>query len=174
MPAVAGPDGYDDIIMGPTDRATRPGDLLIVDTGTTYDGYFCDFDRNFAFGEPSDAAKRAHETLWRASAAGIAAARPGATASDVWRAQAAVLEAGGSLGSNVERLGHGLGLRLTESPSNTPGDDTLLEPGMVLTIEPGMAHRPGCMIVHEENLVVREGGAELLTRRAARELPVVG
>jgi len=170
----SGPGGYDNIIMGPSDRPLGAGDLLIIDTGATYDGYFCDFDRNFAFGHLDEEAKRAHEVVWQATEAGIAAALPGATTSDLWRAQMAVLEAGGSLGNNVGRLGHGLGLQLTEPPSNMPGDDTPLEPGMVLTIEPGMAFAPGRMIVHEENLVVREDGAELLTARAPREIPVVG
>ncbi|MBT6137238.1 MAG: aminopeptidase P family protein, partial [Rhodospirillaceae bacterium] len=50
MVAGSGPGGYDNIIMGPTDRVPDPGDILIIDTGARYDGYFCDFDRNFAFG----------------------------------------------------------------------------------------------------------------------------
>jgi Xaa-Pro aminopeptidase len=173
MPGVAGPGGYDNIIMGPTDREIERGDILIIDTGSTYDGYYSDFDRNYGFGEVDDAARRAHEVVWQATEAGIAAARPGATTTDVWRAQAKVLEEGGSMGNSVGRLGHGLGLELTEPPSNMPGDDTELTAGMVLTIEPGMEYAPGKMIVHEENIVVREHGAVLLSRRAPRELPIV-
>jgi Xaa-Pro aminopeptidase len=52
-----------------------------------------------------------------------------------------------------------------------PGDGTVLTEGMVLTIEPGIEYAPGRMIVHEENLVVRAGAPELLTRRAPREMP---
>ncbi|MGH9203602.1 MAG: M24 family metallopeptidase, partial [Vicinamibacterales bacterium] len=170
---VAGPGGYDNIIMGPTDRRIERGDILIIDTGTTYDGYYCDFDRNFTFGLPTDAARRAHETVWDATEAGIRAARPGATTTDLWRAMMRVLEAGGSLGNNVGRMGHGLGLQLTEPPSNMPGDETPIVANIVLTIEPGMEYSPGRMIVHEENIVVREDGAELLTRRAPREMWVV-
>ncbi len=171
---VAGPAGYDNIIMGPTDRRIERGDILIIDTGTTYDGYYCDFDRNFAFGPPTDAARRAHEAVWDATEVGIRAARPGATTTDLWRAMMRVLEAGGSLGNNVGRMGHGLGLQLTEPPSNMPGDDTPIVANMVLTIEPGMEYAPGKMIVHEENIVVHADGAELLTRRAPREMWVVG
>ena len=173
MPGVSGPGGYDNIIMGPSDRVMASGDILIIDTGCVYDGYYSDFDRNFGFGTVSDAAKRAHEVVWEATRAGIEAARPGATTTDVWRAQAEVLDAGGSLENNVGRMGHGLGLQLTEPPSNMPGDDTVLEPGLVLTIEPGMMYAQGKMLVHEENLVVREGGAQLLSCRALRELPIV-
>lgn len=174
MMGVAGPGGYDNIIMGPTQKVIEKGDILIIDTGTTFDGYFCDFDRNFAFSEPDDAAKRAHETVWRATQAGIDAARPGATTTDLWRAMAGVLEEAGSLGNNVGRMGHGLGMQLTEWPSNRPGDNTELVPGMVLTVEPGMEFAPGRMMVHEENIAITEGGCELLTIRAAHEMPVVG
>ena len=51
----SGPESYDNIIMGPTDRTLEEGDVLVIDTGCTFDGYFCDFDRNFAFGTPSQA-----------------------------------------------------------------------------------------------------------------------
>ena len=171
----SGPGSYDNIIMGPTDRTLGAGDLMIIDTGATYDGYYCDFDRNYAFGEqPGDAARRAHEVCWEATEAGLATARPGATAADLHAAMWRVLEAGGALGNDVGRLGHGLGMQLTEGHSNMPGDDTVLRPGMVLTLEPGMCFAPGKLMVHEENLVIREDAAELLTRRAPREMPVIG
>jgi len=170
---VSGRGGYSQCIVGPSERRLGDGDVLFIDTGATFDGYFCDFDRNFAFGSLSDAAQRAHRALWDATEAGIAAARPGATATDLWRAMAKVLEEVGSKGLNVGRMGHGLGLQLTEPPSNMPGDDTTLVPGMVMTIEPGMEYAPGCMLLHEENVVITDGGAELLTRRAPREMPVI-
>ena len=173
MPGIAGPGGVPQIICGPGDRALEEGDILFIDTGSTYDGYFCDFDRNYAVGNVTDEAKRAHEAVWRATEAGLAAAVPGATTDDVWRAQAKVVEDAGSLGNNVGRMGHGLGLQLTEPPSNRPGDGTVILPGMVLTIEPGMEYAPGKMIVHEENVVITPDGAELLTKRAPRELPVI-
>jgi Xaa-Pro aminopeptidase len=91
----------------------------------------------------------------------------------LFAAMQAVLEAGGALGNDVGRMGHGLGMQLTEWPSHTPWDQTVLEPGMVLTLEPGMSFAPGKVMVHEENIVVRAEGAELLTRRAAPELPVI-
>ena len=170
----SGPGGYDNIIMGPSDRILTRGDVMIIDTGTTFDGYFCDFDRNFAFGPPSDAAKRAHDTAYAATDAGFAAARPGTTAGALAAVMWRLLEAGGALGNDVGRLGHGLGMQLTEPPSNRPGDDTVLLPGMVLTLEPGMAFAPGKLMVHEENIVIREGEPELLSRRAPPEMPVIG
>ncbi|MGH1483546.1 MAG: M24 family metallopeptidase [Geminicoccales bacterium] len=173
LPAISGPGGVSQIVCGPGERVLSEGDVLFFDTGCTYDGYWCDFDRNYAVGRLSDEARRAHEAMWRATDIGIAAARPGATTDDVFRAMARVIEEAGSIGNNVGRLGHGLGMQLTEPPSHMPGDGTVIAPGMVLTIEPGMAYAPGKMIVHEENIVVREGGAELLTRRTPKEMPVI-
>ena len=71
-------------------------------------------------------------------------------------------------------MGHGLGMQLTEPPSNTSSDETELVPGMVMTIEPGMSFSEGRMLVHEENVVITEDGCELLTTRAPREMWRVG
>mgnify|MGYP002625662300 CR=1 FL=1 len=170
----AGPNGYDDIISPPSNRATEPGDILMLDTGSVFDGYFCDFDRNFALGQPTDVARRAYDVLYRATEAGLAAARPGVTAADLFHAMWRELETWDMSGTNVGRIGHGLGMQLTEWPSLTPTDQTVLQPGMVVTLEPGLELVPGRMMVHEENIVIREDGVELLTRRAPRELPVIG
>ncbi len=138
-----------------------------------YGGYFCDFDRNYAIGKVSDQVRRVHEILYRATDAGIGAARPGNTAADVFAAQARVLvDAGIELG-NVGRFGHGLGKILTEPPSNMPGDFTQLEPGVVLTIEPNAMYGRGRILVHEENIVVTADKAELLSRRAPREMVTI-
>ena len=171
--AGSGPGGYDSIIMGPTEKRLAPGDVLIIDTGTVYDGYFCDFDRNFAFGQLAEDAQRANEALYRATDAGFATARPGVPMSEVWSAMWQVLEAGGALGNSVGRMGHGLGMQLTEWPSIRPDDYTVLETGAVVTLEPGMTFAPGRQLVHEENIVITQDGAEYLTHRASPEMPVV-
>lgn len=173
MAAASGPGGYSQIISRPGTRVLQDGDLLIIDVGATVNGYFCDFDRNYGFGKVSSSALRAHEAVWRATEAGIEAAVPGATTTEVWTKMMDVLRPAGMRGNNVGRMGHGLGLQLTEPPSNMPGDDTVLEPGMVITIEPGMEYEEGRMIVHEEDVVITEKGAELLTRRAPFRLPII-
>ena len=173
----AGPDGYEDIISPPTERELQAGDVLMLDTGSVFDGYFCDFDRNYAVGRPSDAARRAYDRLYQATEAGLGAARPGATCADVFEAMGKVLGAGGGDGdgggNSTGRLGHGLGMQLTEWPSLTAGDVTVLQPGMVITLEPALMVGDGRMMVQEEDVVIREEGARLLTRRAARALPVI-
>ena len=171
--AGSGPDGYESIIMGPTERIIKTGDIMIVDTGANYDGYFCDFDRNFSFGMPDKEVQRAYEVVYQATNAGFKAARPGATTADLWEAMAAVLETGGSQGNDVGRMGHGLGMQLTEGPSVSHLDKTALEVGMVLTLEPGMTMVTGKQMVHEENIVITEDGAEYLSTRAPQELPII-
>jgi Xaa-Pro dipeptidase len=170
----AGQGGYADVISPPTSRPLQPGDVLMLDTGCVWDGYFCDFDRNWAIGSADDMARRVHDVLWRATEAGIAAARPGNSCRDLFIAMSEVIAEMDDSGGDVGRLGHGLGMQLTEQPSHAMFDRTELAENMVLTIEPSLSYGDGLMMVHEENIVVREDGAELLTRRARPELPLIG
>ena len=169
----SGPNGFTDVINRPSDRVIDDGDLLLLDTGSLFDGYSCDFDRNFAFGHASGEAKTAYDLAFRATEAGLRFARPGITASELWAAMAKVLEDGGCSGHQIGRMGHGLGMQVTEWPSHMPSDNTLIQAGMVLTLEPGFAFANGKMMLHEENIVIHEDGAELLSRRAAPELPII-
>jgi len=174
----AAPGGPGDIISPPSDRPLSPGDVLILDVGLTVDGYFCDFDRVFSIGPPDAHVRHVHETLWQATEAGIRTARPGQTCEALFEAMNAVVApvsvAGNAPGDgDVGRFGHGLGLQLTETPSIMRGETTPLAPGMVMTLEPSVEHAPGTMMVHEENVVIRADGPELLTRRAPREMVVL-
>jgi len=165
--------GYADVISPPSNQPLRSGDILMLDTGCTWDGYFCDFDRNWAIGRANEASRRAHDTLWRATEAGIEAARPGATCRDLFLAMSSVIAEMDGTGGDIGRLGHGLGMQLTEQPSHAAFDRTVLKDGMALTLEPSLSYGNGLMQVHEENIIVREGRAELLTTRAPHELPVI-
>ena len=170
----AGPGGYEDVISPPDERPLAAGDVLMLDTGLRFDGYHCDFDRNFALGRANDRARRAHELLWRATEAGLDAACAGVRASDVFAAMARVLETwDGANGGGIGRVGHGLGLQLTEQPSLAPFDRSVLEANTVLTLEPSLALGDGLTMVHEENIVVTEGAPRLLSARAPAELPVL-
>lgn len=169
----SGQGSYSSIIMGPTDKVIDAGDVLIIDTGSTYDGYHCDFDRNWAFGSVDDDAKKAHEVVWNATEAGFNAAKPNATMADIFHAMWDVLEAGGALGNDVGRMGHGLGIQLTEGPSVTSFDKTVLTEGAVVTLEPGMTYKSNLQMVHEENIVITADGARWLTKRAPKNMPEI-
>lgn len=167
----AGPDGYADVISPATPAPLEAGDVLMLDTGLVHDGYFCDYDRNWSVGPPSAAVVSAHAQLIESTDAGAEAARAGATASDVFHAMNAVLSAGGE-GTDAGRLGHGLGMSLTEWPSLIAGDHTVLEEGMVLTLEPGIATKgaDGRIMVHEENILITDGAPRFLSPRRGKEI----
>lgn len=165
----AGQGGYGDVISPASADPLRSGDVLMLDTGAVRDGYFCDFDRNYAVGDMSDAVRRTHAALWEATEDVLSALRPGMLARDVHRMLCDGLTRRGATPGGG-RLGHGLGVTLTEWPSFTPRDTTPLRTGMVLTLEPGAMVGDGRMIVHEENIVLRAEGVELLSPRAPYDL----
>jgi len=163
LAGAAAPGGYGDVISPADDRPLAAGDVLMLDTGLVHDGYFCDFDRNFAVGDVSAEVDAAHGMLIDATHAAFAAARPGATAADLFHVMDKIVTNGAG-GSDAGRYGHGLGMNLTEWPSLIPTDHTVLTAGMVLTLEPGIEIAPGMALVHEENIVIRDNGANWLSQ----------
>jgi Xaa-Pro aminopeptidase len=166
----AGQEGYADVISPASDVPLQTGDILMLDTGVIRNGYFSDFDRNFSVGAPSAEAERAYKRLLLAMLAGEAALKPGNTAADVFHAMDKVCT-GGQGGQSAGRLGHGLGLQLTEGLSFIADDHTVLEPGMVVTLEPGVSVTGGDgLMVHEDDYVVTETGWERLSPAPPDEL----
>lgn len=166
--------GYIDVISPPSDRPLQRGDIVMMDTGSVFDGYFCDFDRNYAIAAADDASKHAYEVAYRATEAGLQAARPGTTCAALFRAMQSVIAEADDQAGDVGRMGHGLGMQLTEWPSHAAFDDTLLTENMVITLEPSLGYGEGRIMVHEENIVVRDGPPTLLSTRAPAELPIIG
>ena len=173
LPVISGRGGVSQIIGNPTDKLISSGDFLFIDTGSTFDGYFCDFDRNFAIGTASDELKRTNEILWHATEEGIKNLVPGAKTQDVWKKINKKIEDFGFMVKGEGRYGHGVGLQLTEPPSISSFDNSIIQENMVLTIEPSMEYKPGKIIVHEENIFVSKDGPVLLTKRATKELPLI-
>jgi Xaa-Pro aminopeptidase len=181
LTGVSGYNGYTNINTGPTGRVLGQGDVLTIDAGCCIDNYWCDFNRNFAFGRASDPVLRAYQSLFEATEAGLRAVRPGQRTSDVFAAMCSILHGDGAPGGTIGRMGHGIGLLAPEPPSVNSNDTTVLRPGMVITLEPSISFMaPGSngeeeqrIMVHEENLVVTNNGAELLTTRAPEELPII-
>ena len=164
--------GYTDVISPASDTPLREGDILMLDTGLIYDGYFCDYCRNYAIGHGDKQVQDAWHTLMKATQAGIAAGRPGAKASDVFKAMDNILTGGKGIG-DTGRLGHGLGTQLTELPSLIAADHTELKEGMVITLEPSIVLVDGGVIVHEDNYVVGPDGLQALSPQAPADLPVL-
>ena len=169
LAGAAAKGGYGDVISPADERPLTPGDILMLDTGLVHDGYFCDFDRNFSVGRPSADVAEGHSRLIEATYAAFEAARPGSTAAELFHVMDKIVT-GGAGGSEAGRYGHGLGMNLTEWPSLIPTDHTPLVSGMVLTLEPGIELAPGRALVHEENIVIRENGAEWLSQPYSAEM----
>ena len=161
---------YDDVISPPDDRPLSNGQILMLDTGATLNGYFCDFDRNYAVGTPTASAQRAYAKLYDATDAAMEMARPGVRACDLFAAMAKSMD---TQNSDVGRFGHGLGMQLTEWPSLAAWDETIIRENMVLTLEPSIDVDGGGIMVTEENILITDGAPILLSTRAPKELPVL-
>jgi len=167
-----GPMGYDDVISPATNAPLQDGSVLMLDTGLVWDGYFCDYDRNFAIGAPSKELQSGWSRLLDATEAGKAAATVGNIARDVYHAMDRVLT-GGQGGGDAGRLGHGLGMSLTEGLSFIAGDETELQSGMVITLEPGIEMPDGSILVHEDNYVITPSGPRQISPAAPKDLWVI-
>ena len=161
---------YDDVISPPDDRPLSNGQILMLDTGATLNGYFCDFDRNYAVGTPTTSAQRAYAKLYDATDTAMEMAHPGVRACDLFAAMAKSMD---TQNSDVGRFGHGLGMQLTEWPSLAAWDKTILRENMVLTLEPSIDVDGGGIMVTEENILITDGAPILLSTRAPKELPVL-
>jgi Xaa-Pro aminopeptidase len=147
----------------PREQPIADGELVYVDCGANVGGYWADFSRAGVVGGPSAEQERLQAAIWEATCAGVDAIRPGVRTCDVARAIERVMDAHGlEFSSRAGRYGHGLGMLTTEPPDISPVDETVIETGMVLTIEPGVIREHG--IFHcEQNVLVTENGCEVLS-----------
>ena len=147
------------------ERRVEAGDLIFIDWGATHQHYFSDITRTYAVAgaDVHPDLLRAYEAVRAANEAGRNAVRPGATGEDVDAATRKVIEDAGFGQYFLHRTGHGLGLEIHEEPDMKAGNDTILEPGMTFTVEPGV-YLPGLGGIRiEDDMVVTETGGESLT-----------
>ena len=153
----------------PTNRTLNSGDIILIDWGASHQGYFSDITRVFAMGDLRPEIDQIAKFVQDANAAAQAAVKPGVPASSVDQAARQVIEDAGYGEYFFHRTGHGLGLEAHEEPNISQFDQTILEPGMTFTIEPGiyLPKRGGVRI--EDDIVVTEDGGLSLTS-APRDL----
>lgn len=157
-----------------SDRALRPGDVVVLDFGTREGGYHSDITVTCSVGEPADPdARDVYRVVYEAQQAALRAVRPGAQCREVDRAARSVIESAGYGEFFVHRTGHGLGLQVHEPPFMVGGSEQLLEEGMVFSVEPGI-YLPGRFGVRLEVIAyVTHDGVGLMNAPSAQELPVV-
>lgn len=149
----------------PGERVIAKGDLVVVDIGARgVAGYCSDCTRTFAAGGPPDpAAAEDYALVLRSQLAGLGAVRPGAVGGAVDATARAVIDDAGCGDLFGHGLGHGTGLEVHEGPTLRKGSEDVLEPGMLVTVEPGV-YRPGQWGIRiEDHVAVTESGHEILT-----------
>ncbi|MFQ5855324.1 MAG: M24 family metallopeptidase [Anaerolineae bacterium] len=145
------------------DRRLEAGDTIIIDIGATLDGYKSDVTRVVHLGEPPPEVRAVYEAVLKANRRGRQAAVAGARARDVDRAARESLEQAGYGRHFTHRTGHGLGLEVHEPPWITAESDTLLEPGMAFSVEPGVYLQGQFGVRIEDIVIVTEGECRCLT-----------
>jgi len=159
----SGPSNYARTSARATDRSLRRGDMLWLDVGVEHHGYWTDFCRAGVVGGPSAEQQRLQTIVHEATMDACRSIGPGVPVAEVAKECMAGLEKRGMPASfECGRLGHGIGLMSTEPPSVILADSTVLEPGMVINVEPGLVVESGVFVV-EEDVLVTEAGYEVMS-----------
>ena len=146
--------------------------FVLFDFGVILAGYCSDMTRTVCVGRPTAEARRLYQAVLEAQQAAIAAVRPGVAVGEVDRAARSVLRGAGLARYFTHSTGHGVGLEIHEVPRVAAGQQERLQPGMVITVEPGvyLAKRSGVRI--EDMVVVTGSGCEVLAS-TSKELIVL-
>jgi Xaa-Pro aminopeptidase len=146
-----------------SDRVMDAGDLVTLDFGAVVGGYCSDCTRTVVLGAAAPRQREIHAIVLEALGEGVAALRPGVRCRDVDARARAVIAGRGFGEAFGHSLGHGVGMEVHEGPRLSPQEEALLEPGMVVTVEPGI-YVPGWGGVRVEELaLVTEDGCRILT-----------
>ena len=144
-------------------RILEAGDVVLMDIGATRRGYKSDITRVVSLGQPSAELRQVYEAVRQGNEQGRAAVKPGVLARDVDKATRTAIEQLGYGDYFIHRTGHGLGLDVHEPPSVSSTDETILQPSMVFSVEPGV-YLPGKFGIRIEDIVVvTETGSRRLT-----------
>ena len=141
----------------------REGDVLVTETSAPIWGYNAELERAMIIGTPTDEMRRLFDHTVAAQQVAFDALRPGVTCADVDNAVLRYFEANDLLPYWRQHIGHAIGLRNHEAPFLDVGDHTLVEPGMVFTIEPGLYSSEIGGFRHSDTVVVTPDGIDVLT-----------
>lgn len=148
----------------PTGRVIENGDMVVCDLGVFMDGYCSDMTRTVLFGDVSPEHMRIFRLVQESQDAAFAAVRPGVRAIDVENAHRVPFLRENLDNYALRGLGHGIGVEIHECPRVQIGNErTVLSPGMVFTLEPGLYFPGDCGVRTEDDVLVTENGAENLS-----------
>lgn len=146
-----------------TNATFMPGDVLVTGAGAAMWGYYSELERTMIIGPPSDEQRRFFGHMMAAQEIAFDALRPGAKCSDVDQSVRRYYEANHLMPYWKHHTGHAIGLRYHEGPFLDSGDDTVLQPGMVFTIEPGLYAAELGGFRHSDTVVITKDGMEFIT-----------
>ncbi|MBM7867910.1 M24 family metallopeptidase [Heliobacterium gestii] len=156
-----------------SDKVIEAGDLLTLDFGCILDGYCSDMTRTVVFGRPTAEQRKVYDTVLEAQERALAAIAPGKSGRAIDRIARDVIEQAGYGERFGHGLGHGVGLVVHENPRLSTLSEDILEPGHVVTVEPGI-YIPGWGGVRIEDLViVTADGNRNLTSSPKKELLIL-
>ena len=147
----------------PTDKVIENGDMVVVDFGVAKNGYCSDMTRTLLFGDVSPEHMRIFNLVQESQDKAIAAIGPGVLAREVEDAHRAVFLRENLDDYALRGLGHGIGLQIHECPRIVIGNPTVLKPGMIFTVEPGLYFPGDCGVRTEDDVLVTETGVENLS-----------
>ena len=153
-------------------KTLQRGELLTLDFGAIYQGYCSDITRTFALGEPDEKQREIYEIVLQANKAAIAAIKPGLKGKEVDAVARQIIEEAGYGNYFGHGLGHSVGLAIHESPRFSLREEQMIEPGMVITVEPGIYLPDWGGVRIEDMIVVTENGCEVLTQ-APKEFIII-
>jgi Xaa-Pro aminopeptidase len=153
----------------PEDRLRR-GDVIRFDAGCIHRGYASDTARTFAFGPPPDKVVTYYGATLAGADRALAMIKPGVTGEEIFRATVETVRQAGIPHYRRQHVGHGIGVGLAgyDPPLLAPGDKTVLEPGMVLEVEPPYYELGLGGLQVEDTVLVTDGGCRLLTTLSRR------
>lgn len=147
---------------GSDNTPLQANQTVILDLGLNLEGAMSDMTRTVVLGKATDEMKRVYDLVKKANEAGRRAVRPGVPMCEIDRAARRVIEEGGYGPYFIHRTGHGIGLEVHEIPDVSATNQTVAQPGMIFSIEPGI-YLPGRFGVRIEDLMlVTEDGGECL------------
>src|SRR5580698_4430229 len=137
--------------------------FITLDFGVILNGYCSDMTRTVHVGKPGRQELFAYDAVLEAQEAAVAAVRPGVTCGEVDETARGVLRKAGLVIFFTQSTGHGVGIEIHESPRVAGGQDQVLAPGMVITIEPGIYIKGEFGIRIEDMVAVTKSGGKILT-----------
>ena len=156
----------------PTDKVLEEGDFLTMDFGCLVNGYCSDMTRTIVYGRADEKQKEIYDVVLQAQMMALQAIKPGMTGKEVDAIARDVIKEAGYGDCFGHSLGHSVGLEIHETPCFSPREESVIEPGMVITVEPGIYVEGFGGVRIEDVVVITENGCENITHSPKERMEI--